>query len=227
MEPQRSQKPNKNFLNIIRRKSRESSSILIFDEITSGFHDNFGGIHLKLKTNPDIAVFSKALGNGTPIAAIIGKKRYMDYAQETFISSTMWSERIGFVAALATLKKMKEKKVHKQILEYGNLIRIGWEKIFKKHNILISIGGLKTMPSFDILHKNKNEIITFFTEKMLEKGFLASNSVTLTLAHNKSVIYRYLAAVDLIFGEIKNYIDLNQKIPLTHKPRELNFKRLT
>ena len=59
---------------------------------------------------PDIAIFGKALGNGYAINAIIGKKKYMRFAEKTFISSTFWTERIGSVAALKTIEVMKKKK---------------------------------------------------------------------------------------------------------------------
>ena len=103
MEPQRGEKPEKDFLKEIKSTCKKIGAVLIFDEITSGFHDNLGGKHLDLEINPDVAIFSKAMGNGYPIAAIIGKKNIMNVAQDTFLSSTMWTERIGFVAALATM----------------------------------------------------------------------------------------------------------------------------
>ena len=107
MEPMRFIKPKNNFLKEVKNIAKKNGLILIFDEITSGFHDNFGGLHLKFGVTPDIAIFGKALANGFPISAIIGKK-IMQKANETFISSTMWTEQIGFVAANATLKKLKK-----------------------------------------------------------------------------------------------------------------------
>ena len=74
MEPVRNQKANIEFLKHIRQTTKQKKIVLIFDEITSGFHDNIGGIHLKYGIYPDIAVFGKAMGNGTPISAILGKK---------------------------------------------------------------------------------------------------------------------------------------------------------
>ena len=57
--------------------------------------------------NPDICIFGKTLGNGYAITSVIGKKEIMEHANESFISSTFWTERIGLAAALATLKEMK------------------------------------------------------------------------------------------------------------------------
>ena len=57
---------------------------------------------------PDICVFAKGMANGFPMAAIIGKAEFMDYAQDSFISSTFWTERIGLTAAIAAIKKMQK-----------------------------------------------------------------------------------------------------------------------
>ena len=112
-----------NFLKKVRDLAYKNNIVLIFDEITSGFHNNFGGLHLTLDINPDICIFAKAMANGYPISAILGKSTIMDFAQETFISSTMWTERIGFVAALATLKKMDSHKVQDRLVYYGQMLK--------------------------------------------------------------------------------------------------------
>ena len=71
MEPFRSVKPKKDFIEYINQICRKHKIILIIDEITSGFHDNLGGKHLQLDLDPDMAIYGKAIGNGYPISAII------------------------------------------------------------------------------------------------------------------------------------------------------------
>ena len=66
-----------------------------------------------------MAIFGKSIGNGYPISAIIGRKEIMQVAQETFISSTMWTDRLGFIAANKTLKMLKKLKINKKISTYG------------------------------------------------------------------------------------------------------------
>jgi glutamate-1-semialdehyde 2,1-aminomutase len=141
MEPMRAVKPKDNFLKKVKNLAKKNNALLIFDEITSGFKDHYGGIHLKLKVNPDIAIFGKSIGNGYPISAIIGKKKIMEVAQETFISSTMWTDRLGFIAARTTLKKMKQLKINKLISNYGKKIKSGWLKSADKNSIRIIITG--------------------------------------------------------------------------------------
>ena len=107
MEVQRNTPPKKGFLNEIRKICDQHNIVLIFDECTSGFRSCFGGLHLKYKVNPDIAIFGKALGNGYAINAIIGKREIMESLNGTFVSSTFWTERIGSIAGLETLKMMQ------------------------------------------------------------------------------------------------------------------------
>jgi glutamate-1-semialdehyde 2,1-aminomutase len=71
-------------------------------------------------------VFAKAIANGFPMAAIVGRASMMDAAQETFVSSTAWTERVGPVAALATLRKHREQDVAKHLMRIGTRIQKGW-----------------------------------------------------------------------------------------------------
>jgi len=83
----------------VRDAAHKTGALLIFDEITSGWRLCDGGAHKVLGINPDIAVFAKAMSNGFPMAAVIGTKRTMRAAQDTFISSTYWTDRLGPAAA--------------------------------------------------------------------------------------------------------------------------------
>ena len=104
MEVCRSTKPDIPFLKKVRDISSKKNIVLIFDECTSGFRENFGGLQKKIGINPDILILGKALGNGYPITAILGKEEVMKYAEKTFISSTFWTDRVGPAAVLKTLK---------------------------------------------------------------------------------------------------------------------------
>ena len=110
------------FLKKVRELATKKNIVLIFDECTSGFRESYGGLHLKYKILPDVCILGKALGNGFPITAVLGKKEIMQNAQTSFISSTFWTERIGSVAGIATLKEMKRIKSWKIIDDTGNQI---------------------------------------------------------------------------------------------------------
>ena len=150
MEVQRNFPPKNNFLQKIRTLCNKKGIILIFDECTSGFRQTFGGLHKIYGVNPDIAWFGKALGNGYAITAIIGKKEVMDIAQDTFISSTFWTERIGPTAAIKTLEEMEKINSWKIITSTGNQIRKSWQKIAKRNNLDIEISGIPALSSFQL-----------------------------------------------------------------------------
>ncbi len=226
MEPMRGVKPTKNFLSEVKSIARKNKAIIIFDEITSGFKDNYGGLHLKLKINPDIAIFGKSIGNGYPISAIIGKKEIMQVAQDTFISSTMWTDRLGFIAANTTLKKLKKFNINKKISSYGLKIKRGWLKLAKKNNIKISISGQDCIPYLKFDYPNNLEILTYFTQEMLKRGFLAGAQVATSFAYNNKIINKYLNEVDGVFKKIN--VNLTKgKFPLKGEIKHSTFKRLT
>ena len=141
MEVQRNKKPEDEFLEKVRKLATKNKAILIFDECTSGFRECFGGLHLKYNVEPDLAMFGKALGNGYAINAVIGRKNIMQAAQDTFISSTFWTERIGPSAAIACLNKMEKTKSWELITELGGEVKKVWKKLSEKHQVKIEISG--------------------------------------------------------------------------------------
>ena len=132
MEVVRNLQPKNNFLNKVQKLCKKKKIVLIFDECTSGFRQTFGGIHKIYGVEPDIAIYGKSLGNGHPISAIVGKSQIMKLANSSFISSTFWSERVGFVAALSTLEIMEKEKSWNYITNLGLKIRSKWKELAKK-----------------------------------------------------------------------------------------------
>ena len=108
MEVARSSLPDVNFLKEVREVTKKNNILLIFDECTTGFRRNLGGMHLLTKVNPDILVLGKTMGNGYPITAVLSNGKLLKKSRNCFISSTFWSDRIGFVAAIQTIKVMKK-----------------------------------------------------------------------------------------------------------------------
>jgi len=226
LESIRNINPDKAFLETIQRIAQKNHVPIIIDEITAGFRINPGGAHLQYGFVPDIAVFAKSISNGYPMAAVIGKKKIMEAAQVSFISSTYWTDRIGPTAAIATIQKMISHKVQDFVVEKGKKVQEGWKKLSDKHNLNLHIGSLYPLSHFDfsekpLVHK------TLFTQLMLEKNYLASTSFYLSYAHTDEVVENYLSACDGAFSEIKKAIDSGNsekmlKGPVCHS----GFKRL-
>ncbi len=228
MEVSRNYGPKNQFLEKVRKVCDKKKIILIFDECTSGFRQCFGGLHKFYKVIPDLAMFGKALGNGHAITAVVGKKEVMGNAQKTFISSTFWTERVGSVAALATMEEMEKIKSWEIITKTGKKIKKGWSKLAKFHGLNIDIGGLDALCFFSIVSKNSNKYKTFITQEMLKKKILASNIVYVSIAHDDKSLNNYFEKLDDIFKIIKKCEDgiLNIDNLLQSEEAHTTFKRL-
>ncbi|WP_373032492.1 aminotransferase class III-fold pyridoxal phosphate-dependent enzyme [Sulfurovum sp.] len=228
MEPLRNVHPNQDFIDAIHAKSQESDVVLIVDEITAGWRLNVGGAHLLLGIQPDIAVFGKAISNGFPMGAILGKKEVMDAAQDTFISSTYWTDRIGFVSSLATIHALQKNNVVEHLWNMGKKVQEGWTAAAKVHGLAIHVDGIYPLGHFGFDHKESLALKTLFTKLMLEKGFLATTAFYASYAQKEKDVQSYLKAVDEVFSTLAGYINEDDiakhlQTPVCHS----GFSRLT
>lgn len=229
MEPRRYDAPQDGFLEKVRALADETGAVLIFDEITAGWRSNFGGMHLTMGVNPDIAVFAKAMSNGFPMSAIVGRDAVMDSAQATFISSTYWTEAIGPTAAVATLQRLQELDVARHVGEIGMLVRAGWAAAAARTGAPAKVIGI---PALCILSFDAGDIsravMTLFTQEMLARGYLAAAGFYPTYAHQPELVTRYLAAVEEVFGLIKEHLDRGTVLQALRGPvAQSGFARLT
>lgn len=227
MEVSRNKGPENQFLEKVRKLATEKNIVLIFDECTSGFRQSFGGLHKIFNVEPDMAMFGKALGNGYAITAIIGKKEVMEAAQTTFISSTFWTERIGPTAALKTLEVMERINSWDYITSTGLTIRDYWKKLALEFNLEIELWGLPALSGFTIKSNQALQYKTLITQEMLQKGYLASNSIYVCIDHTEKIIQDYIDNLRPVFkliSQCEDGMDINQLLngPVCHA----GFKRL-
>ncbi len=201
MEVMRNVLPKDNFLQKVRNICNKKKIILIFDECTSGYRENMGGTHLKFGVEPDIAIFGKALGSGFALNPIIGRRQIMKKAENTFISSTFWGERIGYTAALSSIKEFKRLNAFNKVKKNGKLIKSIWLDLSKKYKVPIQIMGTDAIPSF-LFKKNHSQRKTFLTQEMLKNKILATNMIYITIFHDKSYIKKYIQVLDKVFFDI-------------------------
>ena len=228
MEPIRDHEPEPGFLEGVRQIANETGAVLVVDEITAGFRLLTGGAHLKFGVEPDIAVFAKAIGNGFPIAAVIGRAEVMQAAQSTFISSTNWTERIGPAAALATIRKHRRCDVASHLIRLGRRVKEGWSSAASKAGLTLEVGGIDPLAHFSFAGEEKQALRTLFTQMMLERGYLATSAFYATYAHQDEHVDCYITAVNEVFKLLakaakENTIMKQLKGPVAHT----GFARLT
>ncbi len=207
LEPVKGRPPTPEFIHAARTLANKTSAVLIADEITAGFKFAKGGSHLAYGLKPDIAVFSKAMANGYAMAAIIGTRPVMEAAQTTFISSTNWTERVGPVAALATIKKLMKTNTPDRLAKVGGSVKRVWEAASAKHGVPITVGGSDAIASFSFSEPHALALQTLFTQEMLKQGILARNLFFGTLAHTDTHVKQYAKAVDLAFKTLKEAVN--------------------
>jgi len=149
-------------------------------------------------------------------------------AQKSFISSTMWTERVGPAAALATVKKFRKLEAHKHLMEIGRLIQEGWEAAGKRQGLAVKASGVYPLSHFIFDDADHLVMKAYYIQEMLAKGFLASNLFYSMLAHTRGRVASYLAATHEVFGIIKRLKDLGQlQTSLKGEPAGAGFKRIT
>jgi glutamate-1-semialdehyde 2,1-aminomutase len=139
--------PRPGFLEHLRTLCTEHGTILIFDEVKTGFRIGMGGAQEAYKVTPDMATLSKALGNGYPIAAIVGRRDIMESVGPKKVAhgGTFSGNPISLAAANATLDELKEKKVFEWLDSYGKRLFKGLRNVFEDANVDAVIQGFPSM----------------------------------------------------------------------------------
>jgi glutamate-1-semialdehyde aminotransferase len=184
-------------------------------------------LHKRYGVFPDIAVYGKTLGNGYAVSAVVGREEIMQAAQSTFISSTFWTERIGSAAALKTLEIMEREQPWKHAISVGEHVRKIWSETALKHNLKVSINGLRALSSYSILSENALVYKTLLTQEFLKRGYLAGTIFYACSAHELDKFDEYSEILDSTFktiAECENGRDVYQLLegPMCHA----GFKRL-
>ena len=228
MEPTRFDEPESGFLEGVRKLCDQIQSVLVVDEITAGWRLHFGGAHLKYGLEPDISVFGKALGNGHPISAVIGKSKFMEAAQSSFISSSYWTEGVGPTAALATLKKLKSVDVPSRLASISERFRTGLDDLANLQGLNIHFYGHPAITVLSFEHPQASGLQTLFTVRMLEQGILVGSGFYASLSHHEKHLDRFLDAADKVLPEVAQAVengDVLKRIP--NGVKHSGFSRLT
>ena len=229
MEPTRTIDPEDNFLAKAKTLAQTCGALLIFDEITIGWRMYYGGSHLKYNVFPDMAIFAKALGNGHPVAAVLGTQKAMEGANVSFISSTYWTESVGPAAALAVLDKMKKVNVVAHVEKIGKKVIEHWKSAAIKYDIEIDVcENRPCITRFSFKYPYANALRTIYTILMLNEGFIATPSIYPTLSHNDENTDMYAEAIDTVFAKISKLMKKSQVDQFLDTPEaHIGFARLS
>jgi len=204
MEPMRSELPRDGFLDIVAARCRAAGAVFIVDEVTAEWRFGFPGGCATLGIEPDLAVYAKALSNGFPCAAIVGRGEVMEASEASFISSSYWTDGIGPAAALACIEKMERTGTQKHVWSLGGRLQQGLRELAERRPSLnIAIGSQPAAPWITFsLDKDSTAAKTLMIRGMLQRGFLFSGGLYVMGTHDVAQVERMLAALDDTFGEL-------------------------
>lgn len=204
MEPMRSQPPRDDFLAKVAARCRAAGGVFVVDEVTSGLRYGHPGAMARHGIDPDVIVYAKAMSNGFPFGAVIGREAIMAAADGSFISSSYWTDGVGPAAALAVLEKVERLGVQQTVWERGERLQDSLRALAARHPACrLLIGGMPPTPTmvFD-LGADAPLAQALYVRKMRERGFLVATYYYVMLAHDEPRIEQMLRAAEESMGEI-------------------------
>ena len=205
MEPMAAVEPKEGYLAGVRDLAHRHGALMIFDEIITGFRFAAGGAQELFGVTPDLASFGKAMGNGMPIAAVVGRAEILREMEEVFFSGTFGGEALSLAAAIATVDKIRREPVIETLWEAGKLLSDGAAERIGAHG-LGEVLGLAGLPPWRILSfhdhpgGSKEAIKTVFIREMLQAGVLINASHNVGYAHGAAERAEVFAAYDHALG---------------------------
>jgi glutamate-1-semialdehyde 2,1-aminomutase len=194
MEPMRSEFPRDGFLQNVIDACHAAGAVFVLDEVTSGWRFGFPGAARMLGIVPDLAVYAKAMSNGYPAGAIVGKNEVMDASNHSFISSSYWTDGVGTAASLACIGKMKREGVQKHVWSLGERLQAGLREVASRHPTLgLKVRSMPCAPSLVFANPAAKPLMI---RHMLQRGFLMSSQLYVTWCHDDEKVASMLAALD-------------------------------
>ena len=214
LEPIIFEEPKDNFLHEVQALCQANGTLLIFDEMWTGFRLALGGAQQFFGIKPDLAVYSKACANGMPIAFLTGRDDVMSlFESDVFYFTTFGGEALSLAATLATLEEMKEKNVPQYLATQGQKIKDGFNALREKHGMkdYISIGGYPCRSIVNFSEKAGDALVlkTYLQQEMIKRGILWSSFHNMCLSHSDADVQYTLDAYDDIFPNFKLAIESN------------------
>lgn len=214
MEPMNIAEPAPNYLNDLKALLHKYGALLIFDEIITGFRFSLGGAQELFGISPDLASFGKAMGNGMPISALVGRADIMDTIEEIFFSGTFGGEALSIAAAIALIDKMQREPVIKTMWNIGKILRDATQELINNYGLesIISMKGKDcwTLLNFDKQQNATAEAIkTLFIKEMIANGVIIIGSHNLSYALNDADLTQVYNAYNNTFEKIASCLKKN------------------
>ena len=210
MEPARSELPPAGYLEGVKTLAKKHEAILIFDEVSCGWRLSIGGVQEYVGLTPDMTVLAKAMSNGYPMGAVVGSREVMAPAGRMFISSSYWSDNIGLVATLTTIRELKRRDAQTRFRDIGESLRAGLNQAIAGAGLTGACTGLYANPAVTLdlpAGVDLRQVATLFIQEMARRGVHCYMNFKATLAHTEEDIQQTAAAAGEALSIIKSGLD--------------------
>ncbi len=211
MEPVSLTAPEPDFLERVKEIAHKNGALLVFDEVVTGFRFALGGAQEYFGVTPDITCVGKAMGNGLPVSAIVGRKKYMRLLDEIFFSFTFGGETASIASALATIRYISDHAVIEYLWKQGKRLRDDMEKLITQKGLgsILSIDGfpVRSFMGFRGEEKESLKRKTLFQQECAKRGVLFTGGHNISLPHDDRVIEKTLTVYDEVMDILKYSIE--------------------
>lgn len=212
LEPAGVNTPAPDFLSELKTLVHRHGALLIFDEIVTGLRWGTGGAQARYGVTPDLAAFGKALGNGMPIAAVVGRAEVMHLMEEIFFSSTFGGEALSLAATRAVLAKFEREPVVDTLWKNGQLLMDATRERIAAYSLQSEIGLVGSAPWAVLTYKDhKNAkaaaIKTLLLREMLACGVLINASHNICYTHNQADLNTVISAYEYSLAVVRDALD--------------------
>jgi glutamate-1-semialdehyde aminotransferase len=210
MEPTGIIDPEPGYLQAVRELATRHNVVLIFDECWTGFRIHLQGAYGKFGVAPDLACFGKALGNGVPISAIVGRADIMELFEEVFFSFTFGGDMLGIAAADAVLDVLEQEPVLDDLARIAGPLLDGITALISSHGLdsHIHMSGYPARHFFNFQNDDNDGLLlkSVFQQEALKENILAAGWHAPSRAHTTDDVDKTLDVYDGVFKKLSAWL---------------------
>ncbi len=211
MEPMNVEEPLPGFLAEVKAACQQNGSLLIFDEMITGFRFHLGGAQSLFGVTPDLACFGKGMANGFPLSAVVGRADVMVMMEEIFFSGTFGGETLSLAAAIATIEKMERLKVPEVLAQRGHRLAEKVTTLAAHHGVeWFSLSGHPSWKIMNITGVDPVLLKSVLLQELAREGVLTIGSHNLSFALQNKHIDTIALAYDQAFFKIQKALASDQ-----------------
>ncbi|HXF99489.1 MAG TPA: aminotransferase class III-fold pyridoxal phosphate-dependent enzyme [Bacteroidota bacterium] len=211
LEPMVFEPPRENFLHRLKEICEANGSLLIFDEMWTGFRIALGGAQEFFGVKADLATFSKAVANGMPIGILCGRRDVMSlFEKDVFFFTTFGGEALSLAAVKATVNEIRSKRVPEYLDKLGSTLRDGYNAIAAELGMSYtkcSGFGFRSIVSFDASAGNPLEMKSLVQQELFKRGILWSGFHTMCFSHTEDDVAYTLKAYRDVLPMLKKAVE--------------------